>query len=196
MASTKTTKLFADNLQELIAKSGKSMKDLATEIGISAAALSKYQNDGAAANIDALVKIAKYFNVTTDWLLGYGEIMRPDPDKIIAHEYTKLSEEALAWLHKIQDSKKIKFVSMFLEDELFQEMVLSNIEKLKEVYFDGMIDLYAHDLPQKNPRGGYFVDAGEYVVLLEHRISECLSTVVFRIVDPERTIKERGLDLG
>lgn len=106
MASSETTKLFADNLQELIANSGKSMKDLATEIGISAAALSKYQNDAAAANIDALVKIAKYFDVTTDWLLGYGEIKRPDPDKIKAHKFTGLSDSALETIAQLSPEQK------------------------------------------------------------------------------------------
>lgn len=106
MASTKTTKLFADKLQELIADSGKNMKELAAEIGISAAALSKYQNDGAAANIDALVKIAKYFDVTTDWLLGYGEIKRPDPDKIMAHKYTGLSDSALETIARLPLAEK------------------------------------------------------------------------------------------
>lgn len=70
MTGTETTKVFADRLGELIAQSGKDMKTLSREIGISAAALSKYQNDQGEAGVNALCKIAAYFHVTADYLLG------------------------------------------------------------------------------------------------------------------------------
>lgn len=74
------TKAFADHLQELIAGSRKSMKELARDINISSGALSKYQNDGAEAGIDALVKIALRFDVSTDWLLGLSDVSKPDAE--------------------------------------------------------------------------------------------------------------------
>jgi len=46
------------------------VEDLAKNIGISSGALSKYQNDAAEPGAKALVKIAQYFNVSVDWLLG------------------------------------------------------------------------------------------------------------------------------
>ena len=43
MTGTNATKCLADRLQDLIANSGKDVKSLAAEIGISSGALSKYQ---------------------------------------------------------------------------------------------------------------------------------------------------------
>ena len=73
MTGTDTTKCFADRLQDLIADSGKDMKTLASEIGISSGALSKYQNDNSEPGITALAKIAQYFGVTADYLVGMSD---------------------------------------------------------------------------------------------------------------------------
>ncbi len=74
MPSTETTKVFADRLSDLIVtakkKDGKDIRTLEKEIGISRAALSKYQNDEAEPGINAIKKIADYFSVSVDWLLG------------------------------------------------------------------------------------------------------------------------------
>lgn len=76
--STDTSKQFADHMSDLIKESGKEIKILAEEIGISSGALSKYQNDMAAPGIDALAKIAKYFKVSADWLLGLSQTPSTD----------------------------------------------------------------------------------------------------------------------
>ena len=73
MTGTEVTKCFEDRLQDLIADSGKDIKTLAAEIGISSGALSKYQNDKSEAGITALYKIARYFGVTTDYLVGISD---------------------------------------------------------------------------------------------------------------------------
>ena len=77
MTGTEVTKCFEDRLQDLIADSGKDIKTLAAEIGISSGALSKYQNDKSEAGITALYKIARYFGVTTDYLVGISDNKTP-----------------------------------------------------------------------------------------------------------------------
>ena len=73
MTGTETTKCFADRLQDLISESGKDVKTLAAEIGVSSGALSKYQNDKGEPGITALSKIAEYFGVTSDYLIGLSD---------------------------------------------------------------------------------------------------------------------------
>lgn len=73
MTGTETTKCFADRLQDLISESGKDVKTLAAEIGVSSGALSKYQNDKGEPGITALYKIAAYFDVTADYLIGLSD---------------------------------------------------------------------------------------------------------------------------
>lgn len=93
MTGTDTTKCFADRLQDLIADSGKDVKTLASEIGISSGALSKYQNDKGEPGITALYKIAKYFGVTSDYLIGIGNNKKVE-NTDIGNE-TGLSDEAI-----------------------------------------------------------------------------------------------------
>ena len=49
---------------------------LASELGITQQMLSKYERDILCIKVDVLMKIAEYFNVTTDYLLGVSEVKR------------------------------------------------------------------------------------------------------------------------
>lgn len=49
---------------------------LASELGITRQMLSKYERDVLCIKVDVLKKIAEYFNVTTDYLLGISEVKR------------------------------------------------------------------------------------------------------------------------
>lgn len=49
---------------------------LASELGITQQMLSKYERDVLCIKVDILKKIAEYFNVTTDYLLGISEVKR------------------------------------------------------------------------------------------------------------------------
>lgn len=49
---------------------------LASELNITQQSLSKYERDITMIKIDILKKIAKYFNVTTDYLLGVSDVKR------------------------------------------------------------------------------------------------------------------------
>ena len=97
--SSNVTKAFADNLSDLIADSGKTLKELATEIGVSPAILSKYQNDFAEAGIDNVSKIANYFHVSLDWLIGLTTVRSPNVTVRKVCNYTGLSEKAVDFFH-------------------------------------------------------------------------------------------------
>lgn len=49
---------------------------LASELGITQQMLSKYERDVLCIKVDVLKRIAEYFNVTTDYLLGVSEVRR------------------------------------------------------------------------------------------------------------------------
>lgn len=49
---------------------------LAAELGITQQMLSKYERDILCIKVDVLMKIAEYFNVTTDYLLEISEVKR------------------------------------------------------------------------------------------------------------------------
>ena len=102
MKNTDTTKHFSDILEDLlqdVKDENKNLRTVAKEIGISPAALSKYRNDASEAGINNLVKIAKYFNLSTDYLLGLTEAPTTDKDLRYIIDYTGLSFKAVNHLH-------------------------------------------------------------------------------------------------
>lgn len=65
-----TKKLFTQKLQELIAESGKLQNDICKDLGVSKQKLTKLKLGYNEPSLDEIVMLAKYFNVTTDYLLG------------------------------------------------------------------------------------------------------------------------------
>lgn len=57
-------------------KRGLIQEILAAEIGITQQMLSKYEKDITIIKVDVLKRLAEYFNVTTDYLLGISDVKR------------------------------------------------------------------------------------------------------------------------
>ena len=63
-------------IKQLREKRGLIQEILASEVGITQQMLSKYERDVLCIKVDVLKRIAEYFNVTTDYLLGVSEVKR------------------------------------------------------------------------------------------------------------------------
>lgn len=63
-------------ITQLREKRGLIQEILAAELGITQQMLSKYEKDVTLIKVDILKKIAAYFNVTTDYLLGVSDVKR------------------------------------------------------------------------------------------------------------------------
>lgn len=61
---------FKDRLKELREEAGVSMQQLAQVIGVSNAAVCKWENGIAEPKVSYLVKLASYFDCTIDYLAG------------------------------------------------------------------------------------------------------------------------------
>lgn len=101
MTGTETTKVFADILSDLMTnEKPKTHQEIAEEIGVPKASISKYINDNGEAGINSLVKIARYFNVSTDYLLGLSPnkiSLTTEENRLIRSicDYTGLNENAV-----------------------------------------------------------------------------------------------------
>ena len=126
--SSDATKYFSDVLEDLIKKSGKNIKLLAKEINISYGSLSKYQNDKAEAGIDALYKIATYFDVSTDFLLGLSKEPTMDVKTRSISEYTGLSSQTIDFLHSFASPEIRSFYR-----SLFDRLVSHGEDELTEI---------------------------------------------------------------
>ena len=82
---------FQENLKRLMSSRGFSMRALSDEVGITSATISRYLSGNRTPDLQQIIKIAEYFNVSIDWLLGINgdkfDIM-PKEIQDIAHLYT------------------------------------------------------------------------------------------------------------
>jgi Predicted transcriptional regulator with C-terminal CBS domains len=69
---------FADKLRSLRDEANISREELATKTGITYAALSKYETGEREPDFQTLGKIARYFDVSIDYLLGNSKVKTPE----------------------------------------------------------------------------------------------------------------------
>ncbi len=91
---------------------------LASELGITQQMLSKYERDVLCIKVDVLKRIAEYFNVTTDYLLGVSEVKRDLQGQM------KVNKTLDTYYDLIEIYKGL--------DEYDQEMVWSIMQTVKE----------------------------------------------------------------
>ena len=69
---------FGGNLKKLRKARNLTQQELGAKIGLSKAVVSKYENGIGYPTFDVLIQIARYFGVTTDYLLGVTGTMAVD----------------------------------------------------------------------------------------------------------------------
>lgn len=62
--------IFAERLRELRKGRGLTQKELGSQTGLSKAVVSKYETGMGYPSFDILIRIAQFFGVSTDYLLG------------------------------------------------------------------------------------------------------------------------------
>lgn len=105
-------------IKSLRKKRGLIQELLATELGITQQMLSKYERDITVIKVDVLKNLAKYFNVTTDYLLGLSDVKRDLTGQI------KVNETIDEYYDLIEVYKKL--------DQYDQEMVWMMIQAVKK----------------------------------------------------------------
>ena len=105
-------------IKSLRKKRGLIQEILATELGITQQMLSKYEKDISAIKVDILKKLAKYFNVTTDYLLGLSDVKWDLTGQI------RVNETIDEYYDLIEVYKKL--------DKYDQEMIWTIIQSVKK----------------------------------------------------------------
>lgn len=103
---------FTRCLNMLIKESGKLQKEIAKDLNIPETTFSGYVRGKSSPGLEILVKIAEYFNVNTDYLLGLSEskkrivLKREEFEHLIPPEYKKQTRD-LKWI-ELEDFCKEK----------------------------------------------------------------------------------------
>lgn len=91
-----------NRLKSLREERGLFQSDIAKVLGISVAAVGFYENEKRDMSPDTILKLAEYFNVTTDYLLGKTDLRQPISQEAFeknllsskfAEKYNKLTKE-------------------------------------------------------------------------------------------------------
>ena len=97
---------FSERFTQLCGTEVKPLKEWGELFGVTRQTITNWQMKDASPDIIKLTAIAKYFDVSTDYLLGLSDTMSPDINARAAVEYTGLSEAAVEKLNiGIVDSK-------------------------------------------------------------------------------------------
>lgn len=105
-------------IKQLRQKRGVIQEILAAELGITQQMLSKYERDITLIKVDILKKIAAYFNVTTDYLLGVSDVKQDIKGQM------KVNETLDAYYDLVEVYKDL--------DPYDQEMMWSIIQTVKK----------------------------------------------------------------
>ena len=79
---------FSVRLENLIEENDITQKELSTELHIAATTLNGYVNNHREPDFHTLIRLARYFDVSTDYLLGLTEAKKPAPSSLNTAEGT------------------------------------------------------------------------------------------------------------
>lgn len=180
--------IFQARLRELHSKKIRTLDELAEEFGSTRQTVSKWMNGDSVPDIEALVRIADFYNVSTDYLLGRSNTLSADINVKAAMEYTGLSEQAVEWLHiglddfecdgvvgLDEESKKENWaiVSELIQDGAFTKMIHNLKEIALEAYLEKILKIlyeeYSEcDLPEEDPNFRYANKEDRAIVVANH----------------------------
>jgi len=103
MGKTKTGEI----LRELRTKKGFSQKQLAEMLNVAQNTISQYENGTREPDAATLIKLANFFSVSTDYLLGRNDII-DDIQTIAAHHDVDWTEEELEEIERFKEFVRMK----------------------------------------------------------------------------------------
>lgn len=98
MSFDKYNEILPTRIRELIAEQKITQNALAKDLGVTRQAISQYCDGSTVPNADKLLKLAQYFNVSADYLLGVTAAKTNDKDVQFISDYTGLNESVIASL--------------------------------------------------------------------------------------------------
>ncbi|MBD5154030.1 MAG: helix-turn-helix transcriptional regulator [Oscillibacter sp.] len=90
---------FPERLREIMQEHATTQQELAEYVGKSRQAIGYYADGSSSPDWKTVVSLARYFGVSTDWLLGATDVQSTNIDIQQICKYLGLSEQAIAFLH-------------------------------------------------------------------------------------------------
>ncbi|MEB8713171.1 helix-turn-helix domain-containing protein [Bacillus thuringiensis] len=114
---------FGKRLKEL--RGNKTQEEVAAGIGISRPRYSHFENNRNEPDLDLIQKMADYYKVTTDYLLGRSEDKRLTKEQDdIAGEMAKKLEILITQLEEVDQNKALEQLEMFVYYQKAKKSIL------------------------------------------------------------------------
>ncbi len=107
--------IFAERLRFLMKQHSTKQTDLAKHLGLTRQAISKYTDGSVLPNIENLHAICKFFNVSSDYLLGISNTENIVADERLCSEITGLNTNSIKVLKSINTQNE--------EEQILQKML-------------------------------------------------------------------------
>lgn len=114
--------IITERIGKLLDEKNVKQKELAKILGITDNTVSYYVSGKRTPNIDQIIKIANYFNISTDYLLGLTPVETNNVDLKKICEYTGLTEKSVERLRQFENGiysafKVTQFINSFIEND-------------------------------------------------------------------------------
>lgn len=107
-----------ERIRELREERGLTQKELAEAIGVDRTAIAKYESGASGAKSEMLEKLANYFGVTTDYILGRTNEKTPAP--VVQSESEE--EEIREYLQQIKDDPSTRMMFDLVRGATLEEV--------------------------------------------------------------------------
>lgn len=133
--------IFPTRLRKLMEESKTTQRELAQAIGVRPQTVSLYVQGQSFPDVNGLAKIAKYFGISSDYLIGNSDIPNTDMTLQDIHKLTGLSTGAICKLHDIFNKNMtfLNIISLLIENPN-AEYYLAVIADLISYSFDSSED--------------------------------------------------------
>lgn len=113
---------LATRLRGLMEDSKTTQIELAKSLGVSRQSVSQYMDGSMQPNAEKLSNIAKFFNVSSDYLLGRTDAKSYSADLIKVCNFTGLDEEFVKHL-KNSDFRRLETINIMFKDNFIQNLI-------------------------------------------------------------------------
>lgn len=126
-----------ERFKQLVTQSKKPREAIANAIGCDTSTITKHFNGDRNISTEYIIKYAKYFNVSSDFLLGLTDTPVTDKDKQYISDYTGLQDFIIDKLHNhsTNNNDYMRIVNLFMYFDCFDTLI-----EYIELYLNSVAD--------------------------------------------------------
>ena len=165
--------VIGQRINRLLATSDKKQKELAIYLGVKDNVISYFVNGVRMPNVEQIIKIAVFFETTTDYILGKSNTPSLDRDRQFVCEYTGLSDEAVEILEFAENN--MPFINTYISDFI-------NHSELIELFNTIHVSILFKTLCENDANGSRSHEMETYYFAQRYKLNQMFNLIIDDIV--------------